>query len=135
MEEVWSFSADLTGTGMGVTSILNMGSLAGAGQAPAMFLLQSNPLSTPFAPIILMVVIFYLVLFLPMRRRQKKTDQMLQSLKNGDNVVTNGGVIGTIVTLGESDNTVTLRVKPDNVKIEFARSAITGLLTEDEEKK
>ena len=82
-----------------------------------------------------MVVIFYLVLFLPMRRRQKKTDQMLQSLKNGDNVVTNGGVIGTIVTLGESDNTVTLRVKPDNVKIEFARSAITGLLTEDEEKK
>ena len=135
MEEVWSFSADLTGTGMGVTSILNMGSLAGAGQAPAMFLLQSNPLSTPFTPIILMVVIFYLVLFLPMRRRQKKTDQMLQSLKNGDNVVTNGGVIGTIVTLGESDNTVTLRVKPDNVKIEFARSAITGLLTEDEEKK
>lgn len=109
MEEVWPFSASLSGTSMGITSLMEMGLLAGAGQAPALFLLQSNPLSTPFAPIILMVVIFYLVLFLPMRRRQKKTDEMLQSLKNGDNVVTSGGVVGTIVTLGEGDNTSTLR--------------------------
>jgi len=135
MEEVWPFSAGLSGTGMGITSLLEMASLAGPGHAPALFLLQSNPLSTPFAPIILMVVIFYLVLFLPMRRRQRKTDDMLRTLKNGDNVVTNGGVIGTIVTLGEGDNTVTLRVKPDNVKIQFSRSAVTGPLTEDGEKK
>ena len=81
-------------------------------------------------PIILMVVIFYLVLFLPMRRRQKKLETMLSGLKNGDRVVTNGGLLGTIVAVAD-DNSVTIRVKPDNVKLQFARSSITGLV-EDE---
>jgi preprotein translocase subunit YajC len=85
-------------------------------------------------PIILMVVIFYLVLFLPMRRRQKKLEAMLGALKNGDRVVTSGGLLGTIVALGD-DNSVTIRIKPDNVKLQFARSAITGLVSEEEEKK
>lgn len=120
---------------MDIRSLLEVTFSAGSGPAPALFLLQSNPLSTPFVPIILMVVIFYLVLFLPMRRRQKKTDEMLQNLQNGDRVVTNGGVIGTIVSLGEKDNTVTLRVRPDNVKIQFSRGAVTALLSENEGKK
>lgn len=120
---------------MGLRSLLEATLSAGSNPAPALFLLQSSPLSTPFVPIILMVVIFYLVLFLPMRRRQKKTDEMLRNLKNGDRVVTNGGVIGTIVALGEKDNTVTIRVRPDNVKIQFSRGAVTALLSENEEKK
>ena len=80
-----------------------------------------------------MVVIFYLVLFLPMRRRQRKADEMLKNLKNGDRVVTTGGVIGTIVALGD-DHTLTLRIKPDNVKLQFSRGAVTGLSEPDEEK-
>ncbi len=99
-----------------------------------LFLQSSNPLQNPLTPIILMVVIFYLVLFLPMRRRQRKADDMLKNLKNGDRVVTTGGVIGTIVALGE-DNTLTLRVKPDNLKLQFARAAVTGLVESEEEKK
>lgn len=79
---------------------------------------------------IVMVGIFYLVLFLPMRRRQRKMDQMLAGLKSGDKVVTNGGVIGVVA--GLTDTTVTLRVKPDNVKIEFARSAVSGLAEEED---
>ncbi len=71
-----------------------------AGGAPWALLLQaSSPLQNPLVPIIMMVVIFYLVLFLPMRRKQRKLDSMLQNLKNGDKVVTNGGVIGTLVAL------------------------------------
>ncbi len=102
---------------------------------PALLLQQpSSPLQNPLVPIILMVVIFYLVLFLPMRRRQKKLENMLKELQNGDRVVTSGGLVGTIVGLGD-DNSVTLRVKPDNVKLEFARSAITGLLDGEEKKK
>jgi preprotein translocase subunit YajC len=81
-------------------------------------------------PMIVMVGIFYLVLFLPMRRRQRKMDQMLAGLKSGDKVVTNGGVIGVVA--GLTDTTVTLRVKPDNVKIEFARSAVSGLAEEED---
>jgi len=53
----------------------------------------------------------------------------LANLQNGDTVVTSGGVVGTIVTL-ESDSLV-LRVKPDNLKLQFARSAVTGLVTSD----
>ena len=58
---------------------------------------------------------------------------MLKNLKNGDRVVTTGGVIGTIVALGD-DQTLTLRIKPDNVKLQFSRGAVTGLSEPDEEK-
>lgn len=81
-------------------------------------------------PMIVMVGIFYLVLFLPMRRRQRKLDQMLAGLKSGDRVVTNAGVIGVVT--GLTDTTVTLRLKPDNVKIEFARSAVSGIAEEED---
>jgi preprotein translocase subunit YajC len=98
----------------------------------AVWLQSTNPLQNPLAPIILMVVIFYLVLFLPMRRRQRKLEAMLSGLKNGDRVVTSGGLMGTIVGVGD-DNSVTIRIKPDNVKLQFARSAVTGLLNEEQE--
>jgi preprotein translocase subunit YajC len=103
--------------------------------SPAMWLLQTgSPSQNLLVPIILMVAIFYLVLFLPMRRRQKKLESMLSGLKNGDRVVTSGGLVGTVVGLGD-DNSVTIRIKPDNVKLQFARSAVTGVLNEEEEKK
>jgi preprotein translocase subunit YajC len=57
---------------------------------------------------------------------------MLSGLKNGDRVVTSGGLMGTIVGVGD-DNSVTIRIKPDNVKLQFARSAVTGLLNEEQE--
>jgi preprotein translocase subunit YajC len=92
-----------------------------------LLLLQGSAAPGPsmFTPILLMIVVFYLVLFLPMRRRQKKHDALLASLSAGDKVVTNGGMVGVITAL--TDKTVTVKLKPDNVKIEFARAAITGL--------
>jgi preprotein translocase subunit YajC len=97
-----------------------------------LLLLQAGPFDSPLAPIILMVVIFYLVLFMPMRKRQRKTERMLKNLSNGDRVVTTGGLIGTIVSVSEDDNSLTLRVKPDNVKLQFSRGAVTGLIGEEE---
>ncbi len=94
----------------------------------------SSPLQSPLVPIIMMVVIFYLVLFLPMRRKQRKMDAMLKDLKNGDRVMTGAGLVGTLVAIGD-DNTVTLRIKPDNVKLQFARSAVSALVNEKEEGK
>ncbi len=87
-------------------------------------LLQSAPSLGPLIPIVLIMGIFYLLVIMPTRRRQKQLEQMLANLSTGDKVVTNGGVIGTIVAL--TDKTVTLRVRPDSVKLEFSRSAITG---------
>ena len=78
-----------------------------------------------FLPILLIFGIFYFLLFLPMQKQRKQTAKMLAELQNGDNVVTTGGILGTIVAL-DSDS-VTLRVKPDNIKILLARSAVSGM--------
>ena len=60
-----------------------------------------------------------------MQKQRKQTAQMLAELKTGDNVVTSGGIVGTIVAL-DSD-TLVLRVKPDNIKIQITRSAVSNL--------
>jgi preprotein translocase subunit YajC len=78
-----------------------------------------------FLPILLIFGIFYFLLFLPMQRQRKQTAKMLAGLETGDNVLTSGGIAGTIVSL-DSD-TVVLRVKPDNIKIQVARSAVSGM--------
>ena len=78
-----------------------------------------------FLPILLIFGIFYFLLFLPMQKQRKQTQKMLAELQTGDNVVTSGGIVGTIVAL-DSD-TVVLRVKPDNLKIQMARSAVSSV--------
>lgn len=75
-----------------------------------------------------MMGIFYLLVIMPTRKRQKQLEKMLAELSSGDKVVTNGGLIGTVV--GLTDNTVTLRVRPDSVKLELSRSSITGMAEE-----
>ncbi len=79
---------------------------------------------TFFLPIIILIVFFYFIMILPAQKRQKKVAEMLKNLKNGDKVITNGGIYGTIVGL-ESDS-VQLRIA-DQVKIKISRSAISGL--------
>jgi preprotein translocase subunit YajC len=74
-------------------------------------------------PMILIFVIFYFLLIAPARRRQKKHAEMLGSLRNGDKVVTSGGIHGTVV--GVSDAVVQLRIA-DQVKIDVSKHAIAG---------
>ena len=79
-------------------------------------------------PMLLVFGIIYVMLIMPQQKRQKQTTQMQAALKNGDKVITNGGVFGTIV--GVSDDTVQLRVA-DQVKVTMLRSAIAGLQPEE----
>lgn len=81
-----------------------------------------------FLPILLIFGIFYFLLFLPMQRQKKQQKVMLSSLQNGNVVLTSGGIVGTIISIGE-DDTLVLRVKPDNVKLQVARSAVSSLVT------
>jgi preprotein translocase subunit YajC len=81
-------------------------------------------------PIILIMVIFYVLLILPAQKRQKKVASMLSELKNGDKVITTGGVYGTIV--GIEDDAIQLRIA-DQVKIKVLRSAVGGLQPENKE--
>jgi preprotein translocase subunit YajC len=82
-----------------------------------------NPL-IQFLPFLLIFGIFYLLLIMPMRRRQKKHQELLGKLTKGDRVITNGGIFGTVVD-AEGD-VLTLRIA-ENVKIQVARSAVAGL--------
>jgi preprotein translocase subunit YajC len=82
-----------------------------------------------FLPLIAIFGVFYVLLILPQQRKQKKWQEMLGQLKTGDRVVTSGGIRGIIIAL--RDDYVHLRVAPDNLKIEVARSAIVSLSAEE----
>ncbi len=94
-------------------------------------LLQQSPSNSIalFAPYILIGVVFYFLLFMPMQRQKKRQQQMLNELKSGDNVVTSGGIVGTITAV--DGDTIILRVKPDNLKLQFARSSVSTLVPAD----
>src|SRR5580658_5934412 len=89
----------------------------------------SNPIGALLLPLAL-VAIFYLLVFMPMQRQKKQQKEMLKSLEHGSQVLTTGGIIGTIVSVN-ADDTLTLRVKPDNLKLQVARSAVASLITEE----
>jgi preprotein translocase subunit YajC len=83
-----------------------------------------------FLPLIIIMGIFYVLLILPAQRRQKKTQEMINALKNGDKVVTSGGLFGTIV--GIEGDSIQLRIA-DQVKVKVLRSAVTGLQPDGKE--
>ena len=83
-------------------------------------------------PLIAIFAIFYVMLVLPQQKRQKKWQAMVAALKNGDKVVTSGGIRGTVISL--RDDAVQLRVPPDNLRIEVARAAVTALVNTEEAK-
>lgn len=96
------------------------------------FLLQQAPATNPalsFLPLIFIVAIFYFLVFMPMQRQKKQQAQMLANLEAGSEVVTTGGIVGTIVSL--TRDTLILRVKPDNIKLQITRSAISGLVKQE----
>ena len=74
-------------------------------------------------PFALVLGIFYFVILLPMKRKQKKIQEFLDSLKVGDKVVTSGGLFGSIAKLG--DASVQLQIAP-NVRVDISRAAIVG---------
>jgi preprotein translocase subunit YajC len=74
-----------------------------------------------FLPIILIFVIFYFMLIRPQQKKQKDFEKMLKELKKNDEVVTSGGIHGTILNV--KDDTLTLKID-DNVKIEVNKNAI-----------
>jgi preprotein translocase subunit YajC len=84
------------------------------------------------APLLFIFAIFYFLLILPQQRKQKKWQAMLSELKTGDRVVTTGGLRGTIISL--KDDALTLRVPPDNLKIEVSRGSVVSVATAEEGK-
>jgi preprotein translocase subunit YajC len=81
----------------------------------------------PFASLILMGLIFgifYFVLIMPMRNKQKRLDQLIRGLKSGDKVIINPGIFGTIE--GVDDEAFQVRIA-DKTRIKVLKSAVAGL--------
>lgn len=97
-------------------------------QSPA----ASNPL-IQFLPILVIFGIFYFLLFLPMQRQKKQQQKMLNELRSGDNVLTNGGLIGTVVSVND-DDTIVVRVRPDGVKLQMSRGSVANVLKDKDQK-
>jgi len=83
---------------------------------------------TSFVPFALILAIFYFLILLPMKRRQKKIQEFQDALKVGDKVVTTSGIYGEITRL--KDKTVQLQIA-NNVRIELSRQAVGGLQGQD----
>jgi len=90
---------------------------------------QSSPLGL-IGPLLLVFAIYYVIVILPTRRTQKKLQNMIDSLKVGDKVITNSGIYGTIAGLRE--DRIHLRVA-ENVKLEMSRNAVTAFQNPDPE--
>jgi len=75
-------------------------------------------------PFVLVLGIFYFIILLPMRKKQQKVQQFLESLKEGDKVVTTGGIYGQVTRI--SGDTVQLQIA-DKVRIQVSKAAVGGL--------
>ena len=75
-------------------------------------------------PFVLVLGIFYFIILLPMRKKQQKVQEFLESLKVGDKVITTGGIHGQVTRLG--GDTVQLQIA-DKVRIDVSKAAVGGL--------
>jgi preprotein translocase subunit YajC len=83
-------------------------------------------------PILLFIPLLYLLMIRPQQKRQKQWQQMLANIKAGDRVTTAGGIRGIILSI--KDDSIIIRVAPDNLKLEVAKNAIASVTTQDEPK-
>lgn len=81
-------------------------------------------------PFVLIFVIFYVLLILPQRKRQKELKSMQESIKKGDKVLTSSGIWGTITNMGKT--TVTVQIA-DNTKVKMQRESIARLRGDEED--
>jgi preprotein translocase subunit YajC len=82
---------------------------------------------------LLLPLLFIVATFYFQQRKTKRWQAIMSSLKNGDRVTTGGGIRGTIISM--KDDAVTLKVPPDNLRLEIAKSAVVSVGRDDDEKK
>ncbi len=75
------------------------------------------------------VAAMYFLMIAPNQKKQKAWQQMLNDLKSGDKVTTSGGLRGVVLQV--KDDVVVVRVQPDNIKLEFVKSAISAVTTDE----
>jgi preprotein translocase subunit YajC len=76
-------------------------------------------------PLLVLIFVFYFILIRPQAKQAKQQEAMRKGLQKGDRVVTNGGVIGTVVSIRENENSLIIR--SDETKLEVLKSAVTSV--------
>ncbi len=87
---------------------------------------------TALLPFVLVFVIFYLLIIMPQRKKQKKHQEMVGQLKSGDKIVTTGGIYGTV--MGVQQDKIEVKIA-SNVKIDISRNAVAAFLSDKKESK
>ena len=85
--------------------------------------------SIPMLLPLLLIPVLYLVMIRPQQKKQKQWQQMLGSIKAGDRVTTAGGIRGIIISI--KDDVIIIKVAPDGIKMEVAKTAIASVTTEE----
>ncbi len=85
-------------------------------------------LSSLALPVVFIAAMYFLMIA-PNQKKQKAWQEMLAAIKTGDRVTTSGGLRGVVLQV--KDDVVVLRVQPDNIKLEFVKSAIASVSTEE----
>lgn len=78
----------------------------------------------PFIPMILIFVVFYFLLIRPQQKKAKTHQEMINNLKKGDRVISNGGIYGTVTGLDEGTATIEIA---DKVRVKVTRGSIAAL--------
>jgi len=107
----------------GIAYAMGQGGAAGAGGQGGF---------TAFIPLILMFVIFYFLLIRPQQKKQKEHQEMLNSLKKGDRIMTGGGIYGRIISVDDSNLSVEIA---DKVRVKVSRASVAGLVTKSQAEK
>jgi preprotein translocase subunit YajC len=92
---------------------------------------QSNPLAL-FLPLVLMGGVFYFLLIRPQQRRVKAQQALVNAIEVGDDVMTSGGIFGSIVAIDDDEGIVTVEIAP-GTQVRMVKSGIARRLTEDDE--
>jgi preprotein translocase subunit YajC len=78
---------------------------------------------------LLLIPVLYIVMIRPQQKRQKQWQSMLSGIKSGDKVTTAGGIRGTIISI--KDDVIIIKVAPDGIKMEVAKSSIASVTTQE----
>lgn len=84
-------------------------------------------LLTMIIPLVLLFAVMYFLMIRPQQKAEKQKRAMLDTMKKDDNIVTIGGIYGTIVDINEEDDIVTIAVGPDRTRFMIKKSAISDV--------
>jgi len=96
------------------------------------YLWQGGSAGGSLGLIFLLPLVFIAMMYFQ-QRKQKRWQEVINSLKTGDRVTTSGGIRGTVIAV--KDDAMHLRIPPDNLRLEIAKSSVVSIHREDEEKK